>query len=72
MSWHYYGDYVPVAKRREKALKKIEKLKKSGEDIRPIGPLASRGLIAKSFWGKGWCKHLEKLVAVRAMDLDHA
>jgi len=60
MSWGYYNDYVPIAKRREKVRKKIEKLKKAGEAIQPIGPLASRGLIAKSFWGKGWCKHLEK------------
>lgn len=60
MSWGYYNDYVPVAKRRKKVLQKIEKLKKAGEAIQPIGPLASRGLIAKSFWGKGWCKHLEK------------
>jgi uncharacterized Zn finger protein len=60
MSWYYYNDYVPVAKRREQVLKKIEKLKKTGEEIHPIGPLAGRGLIAKSFWGKGWCKHLEK------------
>ncbi len=49
-----------MAKRREKALKKIETLKKTGEDIHPIGPLPNRGLIAKSFWGKAWCKHLEK------------
>lgn len=60
MSWGYYNDYVPVEKRRAKALKKVEQLKKKGENIQPIGPLAGRGLIAKSFWGKGWCKHLEK------------
>ncbi len=60
MSWHYYNDYVPVAKRRENALKKVEKLKKTGADVQPIGPLPSRGLIAKSFWGKGWCRHMEQ------------
>jgi len=60
MSWGYYNDYVPVAKRRDQALKKIEQLKKKGEDIQPIGPLPVRGLIAKSFWGKGWCKHMEQ------------
>ncbi len=60
MSWGDYNDYVPVAKRRAKALKKIEQLKKAGEDIQPIGPLPGRGLIAKSFWGKSWCRHLEQ------------
>lgn len=60
MNREYYNDYVPVAKRREQALKKVQKLQADGETIQPIGPLASRGLIAKSFWGKGWCRHLEQ------------
>lgn len=55
----YYNEYVPVATRRARALKKMEKLRKTGEDIQPIEPMKSRGLIAKSFWGKAWCKHLE-------------
>ncbi len=54
----YYNEYVPVAVRRAKALKKMEKLRKSGEDIHPIEPFKGRG-IAKSFWGKSWCRHLE-------------
>lgn len=54
----YYNEYVPVAVRRAKALKKMEKLRKSGEDIQPIEPFKGRG-IAKSFWGKSWCRHLE-------------
>ncbi len=60
--WHNYNEYeyVPVAVRRAKALKKMEKLRKSGENIHPIEPMKSRGLIAKSFWGKSWCKHMEK------------
>lgn len=60
MSWGHYNDYVPAAERRRQMLKKIEKLKKAGEDIQPIEPLQGRGLIAKSFWGKAWCRHLEK------------
>ena len=54
----YYNEYVPVAMRRAKALKKMEKLRKAGEDILPIEPFRTRG-IAKSFWGKAWCRHLE-------------
>ena len=59
--WHNYDEYeyVPVAQRRARAMKKVEKLKKGGEDIQPIEPFKTRG-IATSFWGKSWCKHLEK------------
>ena len=32
----YYKPYVPVAKRREKALKKMAKLKKKGVDVQPV------------------------------------
>lgn len=58
MSWGYYNDYVPVSERRRQALKKMEKLRKSGENIQPIEPFKTRGISA-SFWGKAWCKHLE-------------
>jgi len=54
----YDNEYIPVAKRREKALKKMNKLRAAGEEIQPIEPFKTRG-IAKSFWGKSWCKHLE-------------
>jgi len=54
----YYNEYVPVAERRRQALKKMDKLRKSGENIHPIEPFKAR-IIAKSFWGKSWCKHLE-------------
>lgn len=59
MGWGYYNDYVPVAERRRQALKKMDKLREAGEDIQPIEPFKYRG-IAKSFWGKAWCRHLEK------------
>ena len=53
-----YNEYIPVAVRRAKALQKMDKLRKSGEDIQPIEPFKTRG-ISKSFWGKAWCQHLE-------------
>ncbi|MDF7823344.1 hypothetical protein P4B35_04915 [Pontiellaceae bacterium B12227] len=61
MSWNNDDDYqyVPVAERRERALKMMRKLRAEGEDIQPIEPFEYRG-IAKSFWGKAWCRHLEK------------
>ena len=52
-----WAPYVPVAKRREKALKKMQKLKKQGHDIQPI-EIEGR-TIARTFWGKAWCEHME-------------
>ena len=57
----YYGfpEYVPVAQRRENAEKIIKKLQKKGQKLNPI--LIDGRIIAKSFWGKGWCTHLETM-----------
>ena len=57
MSRWGWGRYVPVAERRAKARKKMEKLRKQGHDIQPVE--ISGRTIARSFWGKGWCDHLE-------------
>lgn len=61
MSWNNDDDYqfVPVAERRQRALKKMQQLRAEGEDIQPIEPFTSKG-IANSFWGKAWCRHLEQ------------
>lgn len=55
----YYGwaPYVTVAERKAKALKQMEKLKKKGVKVQPV--LLSGRKIAASFWGKGWCDHME-------------
>ena len=55
-----YGDwapYVPVAERRRKAMKKMDALRKKGVDIQPVTIEGRK--IATSFWGEGWCEHLE-------------
>jgi uncharacterized Zn finger protein len=57
MSFYGYAPYVPVAKRRAKAQKQLEKMKKKGLNVQPI-QLTGRK-IADSFWGKGWCDHME-------------
>jgi len=56
-SYNEWPEYVPVAERRAKALRETEKLKKKGHTIEPV-QLEGR-TIARSFWGKGWCTHLE-------------
>jgi len=57
MAWGYYREYVPVAKRRTKALREMDRLRKQGRTIEPV-QIDGR-TIARSFWGKGWCDHLE-------------
>jgi uncharacterized Zn finger protein len=49
--------YVPVAQRRANAKREVAKLRKSGKDIQPI-EIEGRTIV-RSFWGKGWCTHLE-------------
>ena len=48
---------MPVAARRAKAKKKMEKLRKQGTDIKPV-EIDGR-TISRTFWGKAWCEHLE-------------
>jgi uncharacterized Zn finger protein len=56
----YYGwpAYVPVAKRRAKAKRAMDKLRKKGMVIQPI-EIAGRK-ITRTFWGDAWCQHLEQ------------
>jgi len=52
-----FPEYVPVAVRREKAARQINELKQKGAVLEPV-QIEGR-TIARSFWGKGWCTHLE-------------
>ena len=57
MSYYGFRPYVPVAKRRAQAAKKAAQFAKAG---RTLSPVAIEGrTIAKTFWGKAWCQHLE-------------
>ncbi|MCL2001699.1 MAG: SWIM zinc finger family protein [Planctomycetes bacterium] len=53
----YWPEYVPVATRIARAKKAAEKLRKKGVEIQPV-ELAGKK-IASSFWGKGWCDHMD-------------
>ncbi len=46
-----------MAKRQAKAKKEMEKLRKKGTCVQPV--VIQGRTIARSFWGKGWCDHLE-------------
>jgi len=53
----YWGEYVSAAERQASARREIAKLEKRGQQIEPV--VLKGQQIAKSFWGKGWCQHLE-------------
>jgi InsA N-terminal domain len=55
--WGKWGRYVPVAERRATARREMDTLHKQGKDIQPV--TIDGRTIARSFWGKGWCDHLE-------------
>src|SRR3972149_2938216 len=51
--------YVSVAERRRKAERAAARYqKKTGQTLSPV--TASRGAIARTFWGKAWCGNLER------------
>ena len=58
MSWYEWRPYVPVAVKRARSLGKMEKLRKKGLDIHPV--VIGCREIARTFWGRAWCDHLEK------------
>ncbi len=61
MAYDGYGrwpKYVPVAQRHAKADKAMQKLGKKGLKVEPIKTEGRK--IARTFWGKAWCDHLEK------------
>jgi len=60
MSWFRGGwaPYVPVAVRRARAMKKMEKLRRKGLDVQPVEIQGRK--IAGTFWGSAWCQHLER------------
>jgi uncharacterized Zn finger protein len=56
----YYGGwtpYVPVAVRRRKAERAMEKRRKAGHPVAPV-TIAGRA-IATTFWGRAWCDNME-------------
>ncbi|MGH7211817.1 MAG: hypothetical protein ACREF1_10200, partial [Acetobacteraceae bacterium] len=59
MSRYYqeWAPYVPVAERRRKAERAVQKLRRAGD---PVAPVAIAGrVIATTFWGRAWCDNME-------------
>ncbi len=57
MSYWGYPPYVTVAKKRARAQKKLEQLKKKNPRIRPVSIQGRK--IAKTWWGSAWNENLE-------------
>ncbi len=55
--------YIPVAARRAKARREMQKLLRKGAQIQPVEIEGRK--IARSFWGAGWCKHLSLELKLR-------
>ena len=57
--WSYgWRPYVPVARRRAQAAKAMDRLRKKGVNVQPVA--INGRAIARTFWGRAWCDHLEK------------
>ena len=56
--YHRWDPYVPVAKRRAQAARKMQQLTKKGQKIEPVEITGRK--IARTFWGEAWCNHLEQ------------
>jgi uncharacterized Zn finger protein len=60
VSYYEWGwkPYVPVAERRRKAARAVEKRRKQGHSVSPV--VIQGRTIATTFWGKAWCDNLER------------
>ena len=57
MAWYEHRPYVSAAKRRQRGARELAKRTKKGLAVEPV-TIEGR-TIARSFWGKAWCDHLE-------------
>ena len=55
MPW--FPPYVPVGARRARVARVSDELRRNGVDVQPVH-IEGR-TIARSFWGRRWCHHLE-------------
>jgi uncharacterized Zn finger protein len=55
--WYSFRPYVPVAQRRARAAREVEKRRQKGQVISPV--VIEGRAIARTFWGKAWCDNLE-------------
>lgn len=60
MAWHSpEEEFDERAQRLAARDRKLETLRRQGEDLEPLACKRRSGLPAESFWGKAWCRNLE-------------
>ena len=59
MDRYPYPPYVPVGARRARALLEMRALRERGVEVQPVELKGKGRAIARSFWGRRWCEHLE-------------
>ena len=57
MDW--YPPYVPVGARRARARLEMRALRERGVEVQPVEVEGRGRAVARSFWGRRWCEHLE-------------
>jgi uncharacterized Zn finger protein len=57
LAWYEFRPYVSAAERRKQAARELAKRKKKGLPAEPV--TITGKAIARTFWGKAWCDHLE-------------
>ena len=57
MSYYDYPEYVSVDERKRRNQAAAKRLEKKGHKLHPI--ILEGNAIAKTFWGKSWCKNIE-------------
>jgi uncharacterized Zn finger protein len=59
MAWYYeYRPSVSAAEKRRRAAREMQKRAKKGLSVEPV--VVEGRAIARTFWGKAWCDHLER------------
>lgn len=59
MDWYSYPPPAPASARRARALLEVRALRERGVDVQPVELKGRGSAIARSFWGRRWCEHLE-------------
>jgi uncharacterized Zn finger protein len=57
LAWHEFPPYVSAAERRRRVAREVARRRKKGLAVEPVS-IEGRA-IARTFWGKAWCEHLE-------------
>src|SRR5688572_23047041 len=55
--WYSFRPYRSVGQQRAQAARELERCRKKGQAVTPV--VIEGTAIAKTFWGKAWCKNLE-------------